>query len=241
MSRLLIEDTDLELLLEKKRKLIGRHISWDVTLTGLLFALPLIPTDFNELWGIPGEIIKWSLISLGLIIFLIGAIQMMISLAKPYNHRNLYKDIVKLEPPAKEHSLIAIKDTFNSFPDRYLLYFDKKWGCKFFPNFKTVQQDNEDNIREHLSIMLKIPKKFIKIELKAEAIQQKYAPHDMSVNTYQHKLYLATITSFPETLREDSFTIADKKFFWLSIDQMLDDKTIREKNLSVVSFVKDNC
>lgn len=238
-----IKDTELQLLLERKRKYIGKHVSWDLALTGLLFALPLIPTDFNELWGISGEIVKWVFVSFGIIIFLIGAFQMLLTLPKnkQYNHMNLYQDIVKLEPPAKEHSLIAIKDTFNTYPNRYLLYYDKKWGCRFFPNFKTAQQENEISLIEHLSVMLHIPKDNIKLELKAERVQQKYSPHDEAVNIYHHKLYLATIASFPEIFHNNSFSIEDQKFYWMSVDQMLGDKNIQEKNLSVVSFVKENC
>ena len=89
--------------------------------------------------------------------------------------------------------------------------------------------------------MLNIPKENIELKLKAEKLQQKYAPHDNAVNTYHHKLYLATINSFPRDFFNDSFTIQEKRFYWMSIDQMLANKNIREKNLSVVSFIKDNC
>ena len=93
-----INDAELKLLLERKRKYIGKHVSWDLALTGILFALPLIFTDFNEIWGIPGKIIKLILVSFGFIIFAIGAFQMLLTLpkTKQYNHKDLYQDIVKL-------------------------------------------------------------------------------------------------------------------------------------------------
>ena len=32
------------------------------------------------------------------------------------------------------HSIIVIKDIFNDFSNKYLVYYDSKWDCKFFLN-----------------------------------------------------------------------------------------------------------
>ena len=238
----IIANTDLKLLLEQKRGFIGRRLSWDLVVTGLLFALPLIPTTFDDLWGVSGNVYKWILISIGFAIVLAGIIQMAVVSKKNYTADDLYSDMVKLEPPAKRFSLVAIKDTFNKYPNRYLLYYDEKWDCKFFPNCKTLEEEtaNKDNVIEKISVMLNIPVARLSAEFKAQDIQHKFAPADNTVNIYDHKLYEVTVSSFPKELRQSSFSIGGKQFFWLTIDEMLKDKRIYEMNLSVVSFVKDN-
>lgn len=238
----LIETTALKLLLEKKRNFIGRHVSWEFVFSGLLFALPLIPTTFDDLWFIPGELYKWILVGIGFILAIIGIVKMAKAAKEKYTQEDLYRDIINLEPPAKRFSLIAIKDTFNEYSNRYLLYYDPKWRCRLFPNFKTTEDEADDtnNIIHRLSLMLHIPQDEFTIEFKAQEIQRKFAPADNMVNTYDHKLYSVTIKSFPDDLKQDVFTIEGKEFFWLSIDDMLKDERIFEINLGVVSFVKDN-
>lgn len=238
----IIANNDLKLLLEQKRGFIGKRLSWDLVVTGLLFALPLIPTTFNDLWGIPGNVYKWVLISIGFAIILTGIIQMAVAEKKKYTADDLYNDIVELEPPAKRFSLVAIKDTFQKYPNRYLLYYDQKWDCKFFPNFKSMEdeEENKANIIGKISVMLNVPADRLSAEFKAQAIQRKFAPADNAINIYDHKLYEITISSFPKELKQSSFTIEGKQFYWLTINDMLKDRRIYEMNLSVVSFVKEN-
>ena len=40
--------------------------------------------------------------------------------------------------------------------NKYLVYYDSKWDCKFFLNYKE-NINNESYIKEHLSSELKIP------------------------------------------------------------------------------------
>ena len=59
-------------------------------------------------------------------------------------------DINKLNEISHNHSIIVIKDTFNEFSNRFLVYNDTKWDCKFFLNYKE-NINNESYIKEHLS------------------------------------------------------------------------------------------
>ena len=54
--------------------------------------------------------------------------------------------IEKLNTIQHNHSLVAIKDTFSVESKRYLTYYDEKWECKLFLNFKTIEEDNENNL-----------------------------------------------------------------------------------------------
>ena len=56
----------------------------------------------------------------------------------------------------------SIKDSFQKFPNRFLVYDDKRWGCKLFLNYKD-NSNNEDFIKKHLSGDLKIELEDIKL------------------------------------------------------------------------------
>lgn len=233
-----VRGSDLKLLLEKKRKYIGKKPNLELILSGLFFFLPLIFTDFSDYGEVSGEVFKWLFICFGVAVTIAGMVMSVNALKNKYSHTQLYEDIMKLEPPAKKFSLVAIKDTFNSFANRYLLYFDEKWQCWFFFSFRTSENDIQ-NIKNKLSEKLKVPAKNIAVEFKAQQVQRKFAPADNTVNTYEHKLYKATISDFTDTLKQDKFKIDGVQYRWMTTEEMLKNKLIVEKNLSVVSFVKD--
>ncbi len=86
-------------------------------------------------------------------------------------------------------SIIAIKDTFNHFSNRYLLYYDKVWECWFFFSFKTVETENENFVNQRLSNMLKVNKETIQIKYVSDRLQPKYSERDHIHKIYQHSLY----------------------------------------------------
>lgn len=70
--------------------------------------------------------------------------------------------IEKLNTMQHNHSLVAIKDTFSVDSKRYLTYYDEKWECKLFLNFKTIEENNENNLIENLyQIYLLIEVQFV--------------------------------------------------------------------------------
>ena len=77
------------------------------------------------------------------------------SLKNSYTNVDLYNDINKLNQITHNHSIIAIKDTFSEFPNRFLLYFDTRWSCDLFINFKE-NINNESFITDGLSNRLKV-------------------------------------------------------------------------------------
>lgn len=139
-------------------------------------------------------------------------------------------------------SLIAIKDTFNNYPHRYLLYYDNRWGLNLFPNYKTqvVEEENVTNIIKRLSVDLQIAPELISVERKGFELRTKYSVSDKVQKVYAHTLYQATIKKLPKKLQADSFMIGDRQYSWWSIDKMEADEDIREHNLDVVELVKHN-
>ena len=56
--RLLIDKTDLELLLEKKREYIGNKVTIDTIIAGISFLLSVFTATYEDILGIPGIVLK---------------------------------------------------------------------------------------------------------------------------------------------------------------------------------------
>ena len=136
------------------------------------------------------------------------------------------------------HSIIVIKDTFNEFSNRFLVYNDTKWDCKFFLNYKE-NINNESYIKEHLSNELKIPGDCINLKYVTSKIHEKYSESDKMNKIYSHKFYLADIVDFSEILKNDVFEIDGRTYYWMSMSELESDQNVLKKNNDIVSYVKE--
>ena len=240
--KILLDKLELKYLLEQKRDNIGpKFIGYEDVLTGLFFILPILGTDFNDILFIPGLVLKTICCIIAIITIFRGCIKMYSSYKNSYNQDQLFDDINNINQIMHPFSIVAIKDTFNEYPNRFLLYYDEQWDCKFFFNYKTMENDtfNEENIKVRLANELHIDKESIKLEFKTEAIQRKYSVKDSQYKVYDHKVYRADISQFSDLIKKTEFEINNKKFYWMSIEDMKKDKRIREINSDVVSLVND--
>ena len=146
---------------------------------------------------------------------------------------------MELDTTKHRFSIVVIKDTYNTYADRYLLRYVPSWDCDLFFSFRTQDVENERFIKTQLSNALHVERDSITLEYKSEELQTKYSQSGKEVKTYNHKFYLAAIADFPDILRADEFTIEDMKYKWLSIPKMLEDSRIREVNADMVQYVRD--
>lgn len=151
----------------------------------------------------------------------------------------LYKDIENLDEVLHKFSLIAIKDDFNDFANKILLYYDNSWQCWFLFSFHTSEYQNEESILQRLSNKLKIDKSLMKVNYISDRLQAKYSEKDHVNKVYQHSLYQGVIAKFPEIMKNDEFEIEGTKYKWWTIEEMEADENIMKKNGDVVSFVKE--
>ena len=237
---LLINKLKLKLLLEKRRQQIGhRTEGYDVLLTGVLFIASLFCSDFRDLFGVNHLVYQTVAWVLGLAITGYGIIKIIISRKHSYSHDVLYNEIENLDEILHRFSLVAIKDTFNEFPNRFLVYYEESWRCWFFFSFPTVKLYNEESVTQRLSNKLKIGTDSISLTRICGRIQPKHSRKDDVNKVYQHTLYYAEISNFPSNLREDEFTIDGIDYKWMTLEEMENDPVIREINGDVVTFVKE--
>lgn len=235
-----IDDAQLELLLNKKKEKIGYPAyDWiDAFLSGITFIITTVFASFENYKYISENSIKLLCVLFGSIFIIRGIYMFIKSIKHKYNHENLLADIKGIDKTAHRFSIIAVRDTFNDYPKKFLLYYDERWQCDFFFSFKTVDGDNVGKITENLSNELQIETCNIKLDYKDEMIHSKYSVSDKMNKIYEHKLYFANISNFNDLIKNEQFEINGKKFKWMTIEQMEQDKTIQEKNTDIVEFVK---
>lgn len=238
--KMLIDKIKLKLLLEQKRDYLRNSIDGiDIVITALLYVVSLLCSDFHDMFGIDYHVIETVSWILAIVIFGYGIYKVFKSINCKYDHNMLYTDIENLNEITHRFSIVAIKDSFNEYPNRFLLYYDTIWQCWFFFNFATSEYDNEKNISERLSNKLKINPNCINVRYFSDRLQPKFSERDHVNKVYQHSLYEGKITDFTQDMRRDSFEIDGVDYKWWTIDEMEADSVIMEKNSDVVAFVKE--
>lgn len=232
---ILIDEVQLENLLLKKKKYIGRRNGPEEIIAAVTFILPVLSSEFKNFWIISGIMIKTACIIVAIYLILKGVTDM----RDKYGISQLQKEITELNCIQHRFSLVAIKDTFDKYPNKFLLYYDKDWKCNFFPNFHTTD-NNEEDIKERLSNQLKISKEKIQLEYKTTRIQKKFSEKHKENRVYEHKLFVANISEFSEQMKNNKFEIDGVSYKWMSIAEMENDFEIKKRNLDVVGLVKEN-
>jgi hypothetical protein len=136
-------------------------------------------------------------------------------------------------------SLVAVKDEFKEYANRFLMYYDKGWNCWFFFSFHTSETQNEEQLSQRISNQLKIPQSAIRLEYISDRLQPKHSVKDDVDKVYQHSLYQCHIKDFTDVLKNDEFKLDGIDYRWMTIDDMENDDIIMKVNKDVVSFVKE--
>ncbi len=238
---LYIDEKDLQLLLEKNRNKIGisKFECFETIFSGVLFIVSNLLADYKNAY-VPQNIIKTICFLFGFLFVMWGGYLLMQNVKSKYNHEILYQEIKSLDKIAHKFSIVAIMDSFRQYPKCFLLYYDKRWDCKFFFNFPTKDDKEEDakSIINNLSRELQISPSKINVECRGFEYQAKFSVSDQVDKTYAHTFYFAKIDKFSKDQMRKEFTIDEKHFYWMTLDEMKADQKIQEKNMDVVSFVE---
>ena len=238
--RLLIEKKDLELLLEKKRDFIGNKVTFDTIIAGISFLLSTFTATYEDILGIPGKIIKSIFCLIG-IIYATKIIKDIYEMHRnKYDHNVLLNDIQKLDKIQHKHSLVAIQSPYTSAEKKYLVYYDERWDCKLFLNYKTVDRADEESVINKVAGDLNVDKSQINCRYISSRVQEKYSESHQESRIYNHRLYEIKIQVFPEDELKENFVVNGRHYYWMSISDMERDPNIVKKNLDVIDFVKES-
>lgn len=185
--------------------------------------------------------LKAVLIIIGMGFTLYGLYDFLIFSRHRYSHAQLFEDLRNMNQIGHPFSIVAIKDTYHEYPNRFLVYYEPRWKCRLFLYFRTQSSAGENilNIKQSLSNQLKIDSSDIDVQFRDERIYTKYSVSDQIKKVYDHSLYLATIRHFPELSQNNSFEIDGVHYYWMSLADMERDPAIQARNMDVVSFVRD--
>ncbi len=236
--RIVIDDTKLNLLLEQKKQFIGNTVAWDSVLSAFSFLMSVLLASYDDFFGISGTIFKTVFVILGIGFSVKSIVDIVKNSKNNYNFEDLLKDINKLNEITHTHSIVVIKDSFQKFSNRFLIYEDKRWNCNFFLNYKE-NINNEEFIKNHISNELKINLSDIKLSFVTQKIHEKYSESARETKIYSHKFYLATISHFPTYMKQDSFECDGKLYHWKSISDLEQDEEVQKKNMDILGFVKE--
>lgn len=237
--KILIDDVKLNLLLEQKKSFIGKKVAWDSILSAGSFLLSAIFASYGDIWIIPGLAFKIVFLLIGCIFTAKAILDVLKSSKNSYSYQDLLKDINTLNEITHNHSIVAIRNSFNEYPNKFLVYDDPNWKCKLFINYKD-NVNNESFIKDHIFRELKVDISKIKISYISQIIGEKVSGRDNKTKVYCHKLFLATIEEFPEFMKDDTFECDGRTYHWQTILELENDPTAMEKNSDIIRFVKEN-
>jgi hypothetical protein len=236
--QLLIDEVKLNLLLEQKKQYIGRTVAVDSIVSSLSFLISVALASYGDIWGVPGIVFKTVFVILGIAFTAKSLFDIYQSKKNNYNYEDLLEDINKLNEITHKHSIVIIKDTYQEFSNRYLVYDDSRWNCMFFLNYKD-NENNENFIKGHISNELKIKQDDISLKYLTSRVHQKYSVSGEENRMYSHKFYLAMVSEFPEYMKNDTFECDGRVYHWKSIPELESDSNVIEHNLDIVNYVKE--
>lgn len=238
---ILLDKTELELLLERRKMYIGESKDglYDSFFAAVTFLFSLVYTDCGDIFFIRGSVIKGIFLLMTLAFLGRGIVLM--AKRNDYSAEVLKEEINDLNRMEHPFSIMGIRDSYNEYANRFLLYYDTRWKCYLFPNGKSSEDEekNEQYLKRDISNSLKISPEAVRIERIGERIHQKYSVSDQIMKLYHHTFYELHVAEFPEEARKTEFVIDGKSFRWMSIAEMEKDKRIQEVNRDIVEIVKE--
>ena len=236
----LIDEDKLKLLLEKRRDFISGCKAGGLVAFGSSVVFAGFTSDFPDVSDRMGTFIRYGMIIVGVVLICLGLYVMVKNHKVFYNQNDLHAEIMELDMTSHRFSVVIIKDTFNEYPNRYLVRYVKDWDCRLFFSFPTVELDDEGNLVSQLSNALHVPKDSISLKFRTEDYVTKYSVKDKVTKTYDHRYYVAEISNYRPELQEDQFRIGDVDYYWMSYEKMNQDKRIHEFNKDIIDYVKDH-
>lgn len=233
-----IDEAELQAKLFEHKELIGLGpvSNGIVNIVAGIFYIPTALTSFSDFW------LRTLFTLVGLFFLIFGIVTTIYAATRRYDAKQLYEDITAMDRTERRSSIIALKNTGEEFPNRFLVYLDKGWNCVFFPNHKTIEpaSENARQLRQYLSSEFGVPEKDIDLEyVRNDESKKASTEHDGEIRYYIYSLYKATLKHIPASWQADQFQVGAKECRWMSLDDMLADPRINQINHDVIALVRD--
>lgn len=153
-----------------------------------------------------------------------------------YSVEAFFNDICSVAENKHNFSLILLKDNSGTFPEQYILRYDKRWKCWLFPYFRTSENDKK-SVENHL---FNIGIKDFNIEKIKEQDFTKYSVSANLSKTYHHTFYLVSFDASKTFANNRAFKIIREKYRWYSTKEMKENKKMYKRNSENIIYVEKN-
>lgn len=214
-----IDREKLETVIVKNKDYIGVKISIESIISIVSCINSALVSTLNTIRA------AFAILAVLSVILLIKNISLL--LHKKIDYKALLKEIEELNLNRRKYTLVALEHD-----SKYLLYYDEGNKCYFFPNFKTKEKNNIENVEQELSEMLN-SKSILKCNPVGTQFQELYSYEHNEKRSYEHQVYKSSVKD------KNDISLKNKAYKWMSIAEMEADKTIMERNGNVVELVKE--
>lgn len=243
LDKLVISKDRLALLFEKNKKYIGTNIlvSGEISI-GLSTTTTVFVSEFKDILFIPSEFIKAIYIIVSIIMF---ALAIHTLWKNKITHETLLNKVIELSEVENEYrAIIVLRDEFNPYSNKYLVYYDTVWNCylclhySYNPNNEETESDNA--ILKRVSNELCIKPELLSVISICKKDSCKHSYRTNETKFYHFHYYSTTINSdnTPDLMKQDEFEINEKKYYWKSIDELRNHKNTWERNSDVINFLE---
>lgn len=241
--KLIIDSERLKNILSQKEKHFTTSYAEPLSImfTSFAFFLTLFCSEYKGIWFISAEYVKFLVIGMSVSFFSYGLYLLYKKRANSFTSEALYGEIHMLnEVNGNIFSIVAIHCKKSN---KYLLFYDEKWKCNLFPNYKVrgLGEEKElNNLKTLLSHDLNVKANKIELTYKFQRESTKISQPTQVEKLYVFHIYYAEIKDSKLENCDSSFEINNKTYSWKSISEMEQDDAIKRINMDVVGFIKDN-
>lgn len=240
-----IDEKQLKLLLEKKKKILERprYSGIGEIISSVSLMITLFLSDFNNITIVKPlyfKIVAWGI---SIVIFIYGLWEFIKSITGAYSLDQLYSEIADIDPKV-EHAFNIVVIRNKNRNGKYLVFKSKRWKCWLFPNYKCLDgvfdPANElTNIKKKIEWDLNIVGK-VKYKYLGNEVTEKYSVSDRVIKKYNFHFFQAIDVKI-ENDKKLNFKCNGKKYRWMTLDQMYSSKNIVKKNKDVLDYIRNKC
>ena len=228
-----LDSKDVDNLLLKRKECIGKKMEIEAIVSAVSLIASSLCTEYVSFGFLSSTFFKWFFFGLGIV----SLIKVVYDYAKyndsyKYDSSKMFDEIKNLNMIQHEHSLLCIQNE-----DKYLVYFDERWSCYLFPNYKSKPVDNEISLIQSLSSDLNIRQNAILLKYAGQDLNEKYSVSGKVNKLYHHLLYKVEFECKPEWFAESDFMMNGKHYYWMTVEQLLQDQATYDHNRDIVMFV----
>lgn len=234
----------LQILIQEFSKRVYDRLFW---VTPLAIAITLLATlmvsDYKDRYGLKAD--DWRNVTVFLLVaFLIWTIFAWIKSFGNQSISDLMDDIAsESHSPVRNYALTYFHAKDENGASLVLVYFDPLWQCYLMP-FVSLQpgQSDPSDVSEYATQRFSLPKEaFTAHELPGHEVRHtKTSEASRKITNYRFTFYLMKVgTKHLDRFLKREFEEQERKYKWLTIEQLLSDTASMERNGEVFSYMRD--